>query len=192
MDLRNQNRMASDLLKCGLHRVWIDPNRIEDVSKAVTRGDIRSLIHAGAIMARQKKGISSGRSKHRMAQKKKGKRKGHGSRKGAKRARTPKKRRWIQTIRPIRARLKEHRAEGRIDRGTYRKYYRQSKGGMFKSKSHLETHMRMENAFRPQDEWGVAKKKKGKGKKTTKKLSTRTSSSAKAKKGKDTKKVTKK
>ena len=143
MNLTNQRRMAAELLGCGAHRVWIDPNRIEDVADAITRNDIRVMINAGAIKAAQKKGISSGRRKYLAGQKKKGRQRGPGSRKGAKYARTPRKREWIRRIRPIRARLKELREQGVLDTRTYRKYYRQAKGGMFKSKAHLDTQLRI-------------------------------------------------
>ena len=76
MDLKNQRRMAAELLDCGANRVWIDPNRIEDVADAITRNDIRILINWGLIKAKQKRGISSGRRKHLAAQKKKGRQRG--------------------------------------------------------------------------------------------------------------------
>ena len=66
MDLTNQRRMAAEILKCGENRVYMNPNNIEDISEAVTRGDIRRLIHEGIIKARQVKGISTGRKKARM------------------------------------------------------------------------------------------------------------------------------
>ncbi len=43
--LKMQRRIAADLLKCGENRVWIDPERIDDVATAITREDIRRLIH---------------------------------------------------------------------------------------------------------------------------------------------------
>ena len=132
MDLKNQRRLAAELLKCGENRIWMDPTRMEDVSDAITRADVRRLINDKAIRARQKKGVSRGRARYIQGQKKKGKRRGQGSRKGAKGARTPKKRAWIQTIRPIRAQLKEYRDSGKIDLKTYRKTYRRAKGGKAK------------------------------------------------------------
>ncbi len=147
VDLKNQRRMAADLLKCGVNRVWIDTNRTEDVAEAVTRTDVRSLIKEGAIKSKQKKGISRARIKHIQEQKHKGKRKGHGSRKGTKHSRFSKKRRWIQTIRPIRTMLREYRGQGRITAATYRKFYRHAKGGMFKSKAHLNAQLDAQNAF---------------------------------------------
>lgn len=142
MNLKNQRRMAASLLKCGVNRVWIDPLRMEDVADAITRTDIRIQIDAGAIKAKQKRGISRGRTRYYRGQRKKGRGRGQGSRKGTSKARKPKKERWIQTIRPIRERLREFRDEGKIDVSTYRKFYLQAKGGVFKSKSHLETHLR--------------------------------------------------
>ena len=142
MNLKYQRRMAADMLKCGVNRVWIHPNHIEDVAEAVTREDMKALIHSRVIQKKQKKGISKARTRYIAAQKKKGKRKGHGSRKGAKNARMPKKRRWISTIRPIRKMLKELRDAGTISRKDYRRLYLLAKGGTFKSKSHLEHHMK--------------------------------------------------
>lgn len=140
-DLRNQRRMAAELLKCGVHRVWMDQDRTDEIAKAVTKNDIRVLMKGGAVKSKQIKGISSGRKKYVAKQKEKGRRRGHGSRKGAKYARLPKKERWIKTIRPIRIYLKALREENKIDRTIYRKYYRKAKGGEFRSKTHLETHL---------------------------------------------------
>jgi large subunit ribosomal protein L19e len=130
MNLKNQRRMAASLLKCGENRVWIDPLRMEDVADAITRSDIKIQIDAGAIKAKQKRGVSRGRTRYNKGQRKKGRGRGQGSRKGTSKARKPKKERWIQTIRPIRERLREFRDEGKIDVATYRKFYRQAKGGV--------------------------------------------------------------
>jgi large subunit ribosomal protein L19e len=140
-DLRNQRRMSASLLKCGVNRVWMDQDQLEEIAKAVTKDDIRLLILGKAIKSRQKKGISSGRKKYNINQKKKGRRKGHGSRKGAKYARFPKKELWIKTIRPIRIYLRKLRDEKKIDKSIYRKYYMKAKGGEFRSKHHLRTHL---------------------------------------------------
>ncbi len=148
MNLKNQRRMAAEILKCGENRVWIHPDYIEDVSEKITRSDIRQAIDQGLIQARQKKGISRSNIKKAKAQRSKGRRKGHGSRKGSKKARYPKKRRWIKTIRPMRERLRELRDEGKIDKRTYREFYRQSKGGVFKSKAHLEQQLRSQGLLK--------------------------------------------
>lgn len=148
MDLKNQRRMASELLKCGVNRVWVDPNRSEDISDAITRADVRILINSGAIAARQKKGVSRGRAEFEKAQKRKGRQSGHGSRRGRKGARKPSKERWMQAIRPIRLKLKELRDTGKIDPATYRIYYLKAKGGVFKSRSHLISHLKSEDILK--------------------------------------------
>jgi large subunit ribosomal protein L19e len=140
-DLRNQRRMAASILKCGEHRVWMDADRTDEIAKAVTRRDIKILINGGAIKSKQITGISRGRKKYLKTQKKKGRRKGHGSRKGAKYARLPRKKRWIRTIRPIRIYLRQLRDNNSITPTIYRQYYRRAKGGEFRSKHHLETHL---------------------------------------------------
>ncbi|MEM2943320.1 MAG: 50S ribosomal protein L19e [Methanomassiliicoccales archaeon] len=144
MNLRNQRRIAAKILGCGINRVWIDPNRIEDLADAITRADIRTAIDSGAIIALPKKGISRARIRYRITQKKKGRRRGPGSRKGSSGARTPEKKRWIRTIRPIRETLRQLKDEGKISRDVYREFYLKAKGGMFKSKAHLIAHLKME------------------------------------------------
>lgn len=148
MNLKNQRRLASELLKCGVNRVWIDPNRTDDTTDAITRGDIRVLINSGAIAARQKKGVSRGRAKFELAQRKKGRQRGQGSRRGKKGARKPSKEIWMQAIRPMRKKLKDLRDTGKIDTRTYRSYYMKAKGGQFKSRPHMESHMRAEGILK--------------------------------------------
>lgn len=140
-DLRNQRRMAASILKCGGNRVWMDSDRTDEIAKAVTRADVKILINGGAIKSKQIQGISRGRKKFNQKQKDKGRRKGHGSRKGAKYARLPRKERWIRTIRPIRTYLRQLRDDKSIERSIYRKYYRKAKGGEFRSKHHLRTRL---------------------------------------------------
>ena len=143
MDLKNQKRMASEILKCGESRVWIDPNRIEDAADAITRADIRTAIASGTIRALPKQGISRGRTRYRLAQRSKGRRRGPGSRKGTAGARTPTKADWIQTIRPLRQELKNLRDNGKITRTVYREFYMKAKGGQFKSRKNLVSHLQM-------------------------------------------------
>jgi len=140
-DLRNQRKMAASILKCGVNRVWMDQDRIDEIAKAVTKEDIRILINGKAITVRQIKGISNGRKKFNMKQKQKGRKRGHGSRKGAMYARLPKKERWMRTIRTLRKYLKNLRDEKQIDKTIYRKYYMKAKGGEFRSKHHLQTRL---------------------------------------------------
>lgn len=147
MNVSNQRRMAAKIMKCGVNRVKMNPNNLEDISEAVTRDDIRKLIRERIIEKRPKAGISGGRKRHVQVQKEGGKRKGHGSRKGSKYARLPRKRRWISVIRPIRRVLKEFRSDEVISDETYRYYYRHASGGMFRSVGHMRMNMEAEKAY---------------------------------------------
>ncbi len=147
MDLKNQKRMAAEVLNCGVNRVQFNNKYTEEISEAITRSDIRALVHAGAIRKKQIRGVSRGRARYQLNQKKKGKQKGHGSRKGGKYARYPRKRRWINTIRPMRKLLKYWRDNGFIDKKTYRQYYLYAKGGQFRNKAHLMTQMESKKVF---------------------------------------------
>jgi len=145
-----QRRLAASILGIGVNRVWIttDPKVQDDILDAITRDGIRNLIRKNIIQKRPVQGVSRGRARHRAAQRAKGRRRGHGSRKGALNARTPQKTRWIQVIRGMRRHLRELRDQGRIDTGTYRRFYGQAKGGMFKSKSHLDQQLRAAGAIK--------------------------------------------
>ncbi|HIP17682.1 MAG TPA: 50S ribosomal protein L19e [Methanothermococcus okinawensis] len=147
MDVSTQRKMAANLLDCGIDRIWIDPENLDRVKMAITKDDIRMLIKEGIILKKQKKGISKGRTKKLKEQKRKGRRKGPGSRRGAKGARTPKKRKWINTIRPLRKMLKDLREENLIERNTYRKLYRMAKGGAFRSKGHMKLYIEDHELF---------------------------------------------
>jgi len=138
LSLKSQRRLAAETLKIGESRVWIDPERIDDVSTAITRGDIRRLIHEGAIKALPKKGISSARTR---IHEKKGLQKGYGSRKGTKGTRTPKKQLWAKRVRALRNHLRELRDHRVIAKNVYRKLYGMVKGGAFKSVSHIEQYV---------------------------------------------------
>ena len=142
MKLSTQRRLAADILSVGVNRVWVDPARAADISAAISREDIKRLIRQGAIKAKPERGISRGRFRRRAAKRKRGRRRGFGSRKGTRKARQPKKASWIRIVRPLRARLRGLKQEGTIDRHEYRRLYRMVKGGAFKSRAHLETHLR--------------------------------------------------
>lgn len=147
-DLRNQRRLAAAVLGTGEGRVWIDPLHADAVAEAVTRQDIRGLVKKGYIQAAQKAGTSRSRARALAIQKESGRRKGPGSRKGAKGARSPRKQKWIRTIRPLRATLKDLRESGKVSPAVYRQYYLKAKGGVFRSRNHLISHMRTDGAIK--------------------------------------------
>ena len=141
VNLKRQRRMASEVLKIGENRVWIDPERVEDVEEAITRKEIRKLIHEGAIKAAPKKGVSRARARALHAKRKKGQRKGMGSRGGKKTARMPRKEAWQNRIRAIRAHLKDLRDRRIIQKNVYRRLYLLAKGGVFRDINHIEQYI---------------------------------------------------
>jgi large subunit ribosomal protein L19e len=139
-DVYAQRRIASEILKCGLNRVWIDEAALSDVALAMTRLDVQKLIHDGVIRKKQKKGISRGRTRYKLEQKAKNQRKGPGRKKGGKEARLGlggSKRLWINRIRSQRRYLRALRETKQLQPSDYRKFYRQAKGGQFRSVGYL-------------------------------------------------------
>lgn len=140
--LAKQKRIAAKVLKVGEGKIWIDPEATGDVADAITREDVRGLIEEGIIKVKQKKGVSRGRARVRANQKALGRRKGHGSRKGAKGARSNKKKKWITKIRALRRRLKELRDDDYVDKTIYRKLYNRANGGEFRTVGHLNEYIK--------------------------------------------------
>jgi large subunit ribosomal protein L19e len=137
MNLSGQRRLAAAVMKVGQTRVKFNTEKLEDVSEALTKDDIRGLVKAGAIEKRPVTGISRGRARARKLQKLKGRHKGAGVRKGRAKARTPKKLKWMGKIRAIRDELKKMREGKEITPTEYRVLYVQAKGNLFQSRRHL-------------------------------------------------------
>jgi len=148
MSLKSQRRLAAQILKVGESRVWIDPERIADVEAAITREEIKKLIHEGAIKALPKKGVSRARARVIHAKKKKGLRKGPGSRSGSARAVVSKKEAWMKKIRALRRRLRELKERRIITQTDYRKLYSMAKSGEFKSIAELERYIKTQGWWR--------------------------------------------
>lgn len=151
MNLRPQKRIAADILGVGIGRVWIDPNVEEDLSLALTREDIRKLITDGIIKKNPIIGVSRGRARRIALKKKRGLRRGQGSRKGKAGARTPKKRTWINKVRSQRRYLSELREKELIPPSVYRELYLKVKGNAYRNVSHLRLTV---------EEMGIIKKPK--------------------------------
>lgn len=148
MNLKNQKRLAASVLSVGVNRVWIDPERAEEVEAAITREEIRKLINDGVINANPEKGLSRGRARENAAKKKVGRRRGPGVRKGARYSVVPRKTRWINKIRAQRKALRRMRERRIITVSTYRNLYRKAKGGEFRSVSELERYITDNNLRR--------------------------------------------
>jgi large subunit ribosomal protein L19e len=146
--LRSQRRLAAQILKVGQNRVWIDPEKTEDVETAMTRVEIRRLIHEGTIKSLAMAGISRARARILHEKKKKGRRSGPGSRTGSSRARISKKEAWMRKIRALRKRLRELKAKKVIPESAYRKLYSMAGSGRFESVADLERYLKAHELWR--------------------------------------------
>ncbi len=144
MDVKYQKKLAAEILKCGVNRVWVDDTMLDEVAEAITREDVRRLINSDVIKKKPERGNSRGRHRYLKEQRRKGRRKGHGTRKGKKNARTPSKELWMKKMRSIRRELRHMRKEGFIEKGVYRKFYLKAKGGTFKDRTDMIFHLKME------------------------------------------------
>ena len=145
MSLNSQRRLAAEVLKIGENRVWIDPDRIDEVETAITREEIRKLIHEKAIQPRPKIGISRSRARVVHAQRKKGRGRGPGKRS---KSRVSRKQIWIRKIRTLRTRLRELREKRVVTESTYRQFYVLAGSGMFDSVSELERRIKAKGLWR--------------------------------------------
>ncbi len=146
MNLSMVRRLAAEVLGVGENRIYIDPSRIDEAASAITKEDVRRLIEEGVISARPIKGTSRVRARLRHLKKRKGLRRGEGSRKGSKA--NMEKRLWIARVRALRKLLKYLRDRKMIDRKTYRKLYRMVKGGVFHSRAHLKAYIKEHGLLR--------------------------------------------
>jgi len=142
MGILTVRRIAAELLGVGESRVKIDPKNSSKADEALTRDDVRSLISQGIIYRIRKTGVSRGRGRRKHVKMKAGRRRGTGSRKGKRYARVPRKEIWMSHVRAQRALAKSLLLEKKIQHDTYRKVYRMIKGGAFKSKASLLSHLK--------------------------------------------------
>lgn len=141
MILKLQKRLGARVLNCSPKRVVFDPSRLEDIKEAITKTDIRLLVGEGAITERPEKGVSRARANKRKRQKRKGLRRGEGSRKGKATARRPKKQAWMDGIRAQRKFLKHLKKNNLLKPGAFKELYVKSKGGFFRSIKHIKLYI---------------------------------------------------
>jgi large subunit ribosomal protein L19e len=148
LSLRTQRRIAAQILKVGTNRVWIDPERLEDVEVAITREEIRKLIHEDAIKSVPEKGISRVRARILHEKKKKKLRRGPGTRKGSSGAKVTKKQAWMQRIRALRRTLREWKVNRALTEGAYRQLYTIAGSGTFGSIDEMERYAKTHGLWR--------------------------------------------
>jgi large subunit ribosomal protein L19e len=147
-NLTSQRRLASQILKIGQNRVWIDPERIDAVEGAITREEVRKLIHEKVIKSSPEKGVSRSRAKTVRAKKRVGRRKGPGSYTGSGYATVSKKEAWRIKVRSLRKKLRALKASRIIAETTYTQMYRMAGSGRFGSIADLERYLKGHDLWR--------------------------------------------
>ncbi|XES77300.1 MAG: 50S ribosomal protein L19e [Candidatus Bathyarchaeia archaeon] len=147
-NLTNQRRLASSILKVGENRVKINPQRIDDVESAITREEIRKLVHDKAISAAPIKGVSRGRAKVIQSKKRRGRRNGPGSKTGSPGATITKKEAWMTKIRSLRRKLRELKANRTITESHYRELYMIAGSGRFTSIADMQRYAKAHDMWR--------------------------------------------
>ncbi len=136
-----QKKIAAKIMKCSPKRIKLDPTRLDEIKEAITKHDVKLLLGKKAIKTKQKKGVSRARANKILKQKRKGLRKGHGSRKGTANAREKTKKTWINKIRKQRSLLKRLYENKKINTKIYREMYKKSKGNFFRSVRHIKVYL---------------------------------------------------
>lgn len=146
--LKSQRRLASRILKVGQNRVWIDPERTDDAEAAITREEIRKLLHENIIKALPERGVSRARTRLLHEKKKKGRRRGAGRKSGASKAKISKKEAWMSRIRALRKRLRKLKVNKVISDDSYRKLYKMASSGRFTSVGDMERYLKAHDLWR--------------------------------------------
>lgn len=135
MNLKSKRRLAASVLGVGKDKVIFDEEYSDLIQDAITRSTIRGLIGFGAIRAAPDVGVSRGRFRERSRKLKRGR--GSGSTEGPAGARNPRKDRWVTKVRALRWRLKVAKDRKEISQDSYKKLYKQVKGGQVRGVKHL-------------------------------------------------------
>ncbi len=147
-NLSGQRRLAAQILKVGQNRVWIDPERMDDVETAITREEVKKLVHEKVIVSLPEKGVSRSRAKTVREKKRQGRRKGAGSYTGSGQAKVSKKEAWMLKIRSLRRKLRELKASRVITETNYRQLYKMASSGRFSSVADLERYLKAHDLWR--------------------------------------------
>lgn len=138
VNLRAKKRLVSRVVGVGVNRVRFDSDHLDDVTDAITRVSIRSLITANTIKIKPIVGTSRGRARLKKIQKRKRGTK-QGSKKGRKGARIGKKKIHVTKVRALRYRLKVYKDRKEITNKEFWELYKMVGGNTIRNVAHLRS-----------------------------------------------------
>lgn len=138
VNLRAKKRLVSRIVGVGVHRVKFDNDHLDDITDAITRVNIRSLLTANTIKIKRIVGTSHGRATLKKIQRRKRGTK-QGSKKGRKGARVGKKRVHITKVRALRHRLKVSKDRKEITNKEFWELYKKVGGNTIRNVAHLRS-----------------------------------------------------
>ena len=138
VNLKSKKRLVSRITGVGIKRIHFDSEHLDDITDAITRDDIRSLMTANTIKIKSLKGASRGRAKTKKIQKSKRGTK-QGSKKGTKGARVGKKEVYVKKVRSLRHILKVAKDRKDITNKEFWSLYKKVGGNTVRNKAHLLT-----------------------------------------------------
>lgn len=139
--MKHKKRLAAKVLGASLSKVFFAEEAQAEISKAITRSDMRGLIAVGKVALKNKNHRSRGRARKLRLQKRKGRQRGHGSRKGGKHSLVSRKDTWKARIRVQRRFLRSLLNRQILSHGNYRLLYVKSKGGFFRNLRHVKLYL---------------------------------------------------
>ena len=142
MSLKTAKRIAAYELDVGESRIKFKTENVSKAAEALTREDIRGLVKDGSIYAVAVSGQNRLRGKHYHDQKKKGRKRGRGNRKGKMYSRISQKDDWMVKVRSQRRYLAKLREEKKLVGADARRVYLMVKGRAFKGISAIEAYLK--------------------------------------------------
>jgi large subunit ribosomal protein L19e len=148
MKLNKLKDKVGEILKKSKYKLKLSPEKLEankkQVSDAITKDDVRKLIVDGIVEKQPNTGQSRGRARVLLEKKKLKRKRGPGKRKGTRKAREKVDEHSVK-VRALRKRLKEIKAEDKLNGKNYNTLYLRIKGNYFRGKKHLEEFINGEN-----------------------------------------------
>ncbi len=133
MNVKNQKKLAARLLKVGKRRIVFDSAKLTEIKEAITKKDLRALIAGKSVKLKPLKSHSRSRTRKVIIQRRKGRRKSKGSKKGSKYAKITRKRQWMDRIRTQRKFIKSLKSKNLISKRNFRDVYYKVKSNRFRN-----------------------------------------------------------